>query len=103
VIGGPSSTRQSVSTAWYRILRGGGGDGETGPGLDLAAASALVRYFSGVTLDAQEKSRVPVDLARRYPVRPTVSHTAAAKPDEPPAQQWTASALESVPGAVSGN
>jgi hypothetical protein len=103
VVGGPSSTRQSGSPAWYRVVHGTGGDGEAGPGLDLAAASSLVRYFSGVSLDAQEKSRVPVELARRYPVRPTVSHAAAAKPDEPPAQQWTASALESVPGAVSGN
>jgi hypothetical protein len=104
VVGGPSSTRQSGSPAWYRIVRGAGGEGEAGPGLDLAAASSLVRYFSGVSLDAQEKPRVPVELARRYPVRPTtISHVAAAKPDEPPAQQWTASALESVPGAVGGN
>jgi hypothetical protein len=103
VIGGPPSTRQRGSAAWYRLVHGAGGSGETGPGLDLAAASSLVRYFSGIALDAQDKSRLPADLVASYPVKPTVSQAAAAKADEPPDQQWTASALESVPGAVSGN
>jgi hypothetical protein len=103
VVGGPPSTRQSGAAAWYRLVRGAGGSGEAGPGLDLAAASSLVRYLSGIALDADEKARVPSDLVGRYPVKPTVSQAVAAEADEPPSQQWTASALESVPGAVSGN
>ena len=103
VVGGPPSTRQAGVPAWYRMMRGSGGDGETGGALDLASASSFVRYLAGIAIDADEKSRLPVELARRYPVRATVSHVVVADVDEPPSQQWTAAALESVPGAVSGN
>jgi hypothetical protein len=103
VVGGPASTRQSGVPAWYRVVRGSGGEGESGPALELASAASLVRYFAGIALDSGQKSRVPVEIVTRYPVRATASHAAADEALEPPSQQWTASALESVPGALGGN
>jgi hypothetical protein len=103
VVGGPPTSRQAGTPAWYRIMRGGGRDVVSLPPVDLASAASVVRYFSGIALDASERARIPLELVQRYPVRASVSRTAAALEDEPPDQQWTASALESVPGAVSGN
>lgn len=104
VIGGPPSTRQPVGSPWYRLVEGGksGRGAQTPPvtPIEFEQARALVRYATGVALDATEKALVPADLAARFPIVPTVRGSGRGSGDQEPVEPWSPEAIESVPGAV---
>ena len=105
VIGGPPTSRETGTPAWFRIIAasgGSGGDPETTT-LEFDAARALIRYVAGLSLDRSEKALVPAALTGRFPIRATAPKPAADSEPDPPEQHWSVEALESVPGAVGSN
>ncbi len=104
VVGGPPTTRQPVGKPWYRIVEGGGSvkAAQAPPviPIEFEQARALVRYVTGLALDASEKALLPAELVARFPIVATAA-ASRGRPDElAPAESWSREAIESVPGAI---
>jgi len=106
IFGGPSTTRQDAGVPWYAIVEGGDStlpdESGTSSPLDFDAARVLIRYVAGVSLDERDKALLPVDVARRYPVRARVASAATPASAPAPGREWSTTAIESVRGAIGG-